>query len=499
MLTRDSSLAFIDAVGNTAAATELLTSIQDPFQDSANFLFSAAGNVSMALGQKVLIVKKATGAATTVTLPASPVQFQTATIIDAKGDAGTNNITIQCSPTTIHINGATSFVVRTNYGCVRLLWNATEWNVIDAAGTALTTDLTVSGLVYESAANAVSPFATGGQASATALTKQVNRVTTVTTAGDSVALPASAAGLLITVINDAAANGLAVFPASGDAINALSANASITVPAKTVGLFSCAVAGQWNELLLEAPGGIVLAANHVLVGAASGQAADVALSGDAGIVSSGAITVTGVNGAATSATGTELTTLHSVTAGTVAASKAVVVDANKAHDTVRATVEQTVGGTAIPGGATVQQCITKAQGSFADTVATAMFTVTVPNAAHAAVIELDLVGVLGAGGSIGAGESSRNVKYQVTLARTAGVATVATVSAAIGGAAATVAGGQAITSVVVTVSTMTGAVSVTQTFTINVAITRAGSTATNHTCFATCYTLNANASGVTIV
>lgn len=165
---------------------------------------------------------------------------------------------------------------------------------------------------------------------------------------------------------------------------------------------------------------------------------------------------------------------------------------------VRATTNQTVGGTGVPGAATVQDTITKTVTGFTDTTAKDVFTVTVPNAAHAAIITLDLLGILGAGGSIGAGEATMVSHYQLVLARTAGVATVATLSSAIGGAAATVAGGSAITSVVATVSTMTGAVSATQTFTIKVAITRSGAGATNHVLDAVARLLNHAASGVTI-
>jgi hypothetical protein len=76
-----------------------------------------------------------------------------------------------------------------------------------------------------------------------------NRVTTVGTAADSVKLPAALAGDQVVVINAAAANAMAVFPGTGDAINALSANASLSVAANKTVLFYCAVAGTWNSIL----------------------------------------------------------------------------------------------------------------------------------------------------------------------------------------------------------------------------------------------------------
>lgn len=203
-------------------------------------------------------------------------------------------------------------------------------------------------------------------------------------------------------------------------------------------------------------------------------------------------------GTSVSSSAAELNLNDGSIAGTSVASKALALDAQKAVDTLRATTDLNIGGTGVPGAASVQTTITKAVTAFADTTAKDVFTVTVPNAAHAAVIEIDCLGVLGAGGAIGAGESSRNVKYQVVLARTAGVNVVATASAAIGGAAAKVAGGDDITSVVVTLSAIVGAVGASNTFTIKAAITRSGAGATNHTGVFTARILNQNATGVTV-
>lgn len=152
----------------------------------------------------------------------------------------------------------------------------------------------------------------------------------------------------------------------------------------------------------------------------------------------------------------------------------------------------------VMGGVTSQLQVVKSVTAYTDTTAKATFTVTVPNAKHAAAIEVDVMGVLGAGGAIGAGEAIRLSKYQVAVVRTAGVNAVAGVSAAIGGVAATVAGGDAITSVVVTASAISGAVGAVNTFTINVAITRSGAGATAHTAIATARVINQNAAGVTI-
>lgn len=100
-----------------------------------------------------------------------------------------------------------------------------------------------------SSVDSLTAHAGGGQASATALTAMQNRVTTVATAADSVKLPASAAGMQIVVVNAAAANSMNVFPATGDAINALAVNTAFAVAAGKTAQFNCITAGQWHSIL----------------------------------------------------------------------------------------------------------------------------------------------------------------------------------------------------------------------------------------------------------
>lgn len=106
-----------------------------------------------------------------------------------------------------------------------------------------------TGRVQKSVVNGLTAKAGGGQSGATLCTADVNRVTTVATAADSVLLPAALPGVEVTVINAAAANSMNVFPATGDAINALSANTALAVAANKHVIFSCAVAGVWNSNL----------------------------------------------------------------------------------------------------------------------------------------------------------------------------------------------------------------------------------------------------------
>ena len=142
----------------------------------------------------------------------------------------------------------------------------------------------------------ITAFATGGQASATALTGEFNNVTTVATAGDSVKLPTAALGLKITVKNSGAAS-LAVFPATGDAINSLAANLSVDIAPKGQMTFRAIDATTYHTdefLTSQAPttqkGSRVVkasdnAANHVVTvtNASHGQAATHSLPDPGGV------------------------------------------------------------------------------------------------------------------------------------------------------------------------------------------------------------------------
>mgnify|MGYP001604127846 CR=1 FL=1 len=96
------------------------------------------------------------------------------------------------------------------------------------------------------ASNAITAFATGGQASGTLLTSQVNSITVCATGGDSVRLPTSVAGMVLQVSNLGAAFA-AVFPISGDLIDALGANVAVKLAVGESILFTCAVAGSWKS------------------------------------------------------------------------------------------------------------------------------------------------------------------------------------------------------------------------------------------------------------
>jgi hypothetical protein len=81
------------------------------------------------------------------------------------------------------------------------------------------------------------------QGTATALTKEMNIVSTVSS-GQGVVLPTAVAGMMLTITNTSA-NSLLVYPATGGVINSLAANAGYTLQASGTLQFIAPTATQW--------------------------------------------------------------------------------------------------------------------------------------------------------------------------------------------------------------------------------------------------------------
>jgi hypothetical protein len=103
---------------------------------------------------------------------------------------------------------------------------------------------TFAGQIMGPVQNNITAHAGGGQASATQLTAMENNVTTVATAADSVKLPASVAGMCITVVNSGT-NALQLFGSGSDTINGVASGTGVSLPAGKTGLYSCPAAGKW--------------------------------------------------------------------------------------------------------------------------------------------------------------------------------------------------------------------------------------------------------------
>jgi hypothetical protein len=171
--------------------------------------------------------------------------------------AGLDIIVVNNTANPIQVYGAGTDTINgvTNTVGVAQSPNSVVLYVCAAAGTWQSEGLGTgfsSGLQTQLANDAMTAHAGGGQGSATAIKSMIARFTTVANGtfgtNDSAVLPASAAGLEITVINAAAANTMDVFPASGENINGLANNTAIPVPAGSVVTFYCTVAGAWHAL-----------------------------------------------------------------------------------------------------------------------------------------------------------------------------------------------------------------------------------------------------------
>jgi len=101
---------------------------------------------------------------------------------------------------------------------------------------------------YLATNDSVTATAGGGQANAFQINFMTTRVTVVATIADSVKLPNSSGGLFLTVAN-AAANSMNVFPAVGETINALGANAAFAIAGGKACFFVATSKGQWHTVL----------------------------------------------------------------------------------------------------------------------------------------------------------------------------------------------------------------------------------------------------------
>lgn len=135
--------------------------------------------------------------------------------------------------------------------------------------------------------------------------------------------------------------------------------------------------------------------------------------------------------------------------------------------------------------------------AFTNNVAKTVLTVTIPNTQNYAVLEIEVQGALGAGGAIGAGEAMATNTYKIAIVRTAGVATVATATSAIAAVAVAVAGAATVTATAA-VTAMSGLVSATQTFDVQVTIARSGGSSDNHTALVYYKLVNVNNGGITV-
>lgn len=159
-------------------------------------------------------------------------------------------------------------------------------------------------------------------------------------------------------------------------------------------------------------------------------------------------------------------------------------------------------GAVVAGGANSAYTLMKTTTAIADDVATTIFTISVPNPAassfHSAVINVNLLGICGAGGTVGAGEFITTAVGSIGVTRTPGVASVINISSLTQTTAVNVAGGDTAVAITLTNVAVAGGNTVTQTFAIQVTMDDDTGSGTNHICVAEITVINALGSGVTV-
>lgn len=113
----------VDGSWQLATVSQILTASQ------TQQIKTAAGDVNVALNDGLIVVNKTVGGATTVTLPASSSKVGAVKIVDWKGDAGTNNITIALT------------------GSDKLNGNLTTWTIAADGGSVVCTPIS-TGIGY---------------------------------------------------------------------------------------------------------------------------------------------------------------------------------------------------------------------------------------------------------------------------------------------------------------------------------------------------------------
>ncbi len=117
--------------GDTIVTTDSAIVQTDSVWNEANGVagkirvITAAGAITGTTSDHFICVNKTVGAATAVSLWATPRSGSEIIVMDCKGDAATNHITI--TPNAGNIDGAGTLVISTNYGTSKLIYTGTIW------------------------------------------------------------------------------------------------------------------------------------------------------------------------------------------------------------------------------------------------------------------------------------------------------------------------------------------------------------------------------------
>lgn len=220
------------------------------------------GNYTV-VAEAAVVVNKTVGAATTITLPPSQAAgspLREVIVQDAKGDAGTNNITIVPAGSDT-INGGSSYAIAANYGRVSIMdcgggnWVVTQGasgtipsltaTTLTAGNATINSNLTVGGSTIVT--QIVSYNAAGTViGNATAVNSAVNLVAGANNAAG-VQLPQGTKGQELTIYSNVSGKYLLVYPPVNGAINNASANAAFNANTAQTPYYATCIdtAGNW--------------------------------------------------------------------------------------------------------------------------------------------------------------------------------------------------------------------------------------------------------------
>jgi len=136
-------------------------------------------------------------------------------VANAAGPAIIGGASTTTAPTLVHDKSQTGTGIGGTGDNMSFIQTGTEIARITSTGLEMQDDA----LIQRDVNATITAFATGGQASATALTAEINEVSVVATTGDSVKLLTAVAGRQQTIVNNGA-NSMDVFPNTSDDLGA---------------------------------------------------------------------------------------------------------------------------------------------------------------------------------------------------------------------------------------------------------------------------------------
>jgi hypothetical protein len=238
-LAAQAAAAIAAAAASASSAAEAAQSVIDAGQAAQDVIDQGMTDVNTAVTAAQAAATAASASESAAAVSASDAAASAAAAAAAAATGGMNNLAAVGSAP--NANGA-------SYSAQTLTLQPADASfpgVMTAIAQSFAGVKTFINHILRASNASITAFAGGGQGSATPLTKDINRVTTVATNGDSVLLPVGVAGMEVVIFNDGASS-LDVFPSTGETINALAADTAYDISASASARFICIAVGVWK-------------------------------------------------------------------------------------------------------------------------------------------------------------------------------------------------------------------------------------------------------------